>query len=110
MNLKCDIPVSKSAFKWVNLCRYSEGYTDSLQDAADFLDSAYNDANPVNVLLVNISPQLLRRPELYALFGDNVVEFEAQWEWPRTVVGLYTLESSRPIARKRMVSILEPIN
>jgi hypothetical protein len=23
MNLKCDILVSKFAFKWVNLCRYS---------------------------------------------------------------------------------------
>lgn len=44
-------------------------------------DSAYNDVNPGSVLLVNISPQLLRRSELYALFGDNVVEFEAQWEW-----------------------------
>ena len=48
-----------------------EGYMDSLQDAADALDSAYNDVNPDSVLLVNISPQLLRRPELYALFGGE---------------------------------------
>jgi hypothetical protein len=27
-------------------------------------------------LLVNISPQLLSRPELYQLFGNNCVEFE----------------------------------
>ena len=61
------------------------GYVESLKDAADFLDSAYNEVHPGSVLLVNISPRLLRRQDLYRLFGENIVEFEAQWEWPRTV-------------------------
>ena len=28
--------------------------------------------------MVNISPQLLHRPELYRLFGNNCVEFEVR--------------------------------
>ena len=44
----------EDAVEWASAWANDEGYLDSLQDAADLLDGAYNDIHPGSVLLVNI--------------------------------------------------------
>eukprot|EP00850_Spirogloea_muscicola_P000435 SM000002S05515 [mRNA] locus=s2:287692:290861:- [translate_table: standard] len=53
-------------------------YVRCLKDVAAFLAQHH----PDTVLLVNLGALLLR-PELYALFGNNVCEFGAAWDQPR---------------------------